>query len=652
LRSVHTEEQRPAIAATRKPGRFIIPLILALTLIIGVAILLNVWPMLLGGFGHRWIYEPPIAARIVRLAPGVLALLIYSAGLWVLRRRATPLFVLWAFLGAVVVPVSLMAVKGAPWVLLFNRTISTQATGAFAASTRIMDLQATYNSWLTDLPGFLDPLPHMSTSSPVWPTLYHLLGNLLARWPDLSNALALPLVQLQCQNFEFLNLGPARIAGVWPGVLAPVWAALTVVPMYGLARKVGDDRAARCAVAWWPLIPSLALFAATLSSFYPVVSTAAVLLFWHALHRPDLRQGYLWLAVTGIFTTAITLWNLSMLPLTLLMGLLTLIVWRSDHSHPRPAYWPLAVGASFGAGVLLVSGLYTLAFGHTPVDLFSAVMGVHIGLDRPYLPWLFLHPWDVFLYAGLPTVAIALYGGFRMSQGPARQLALGVGLTLAILTVTGSARGETGRVWMFLMPLIVIVAGCFMATVTRKQLWLLAGAQVLWLLVMNLVILSVRTRDVIPPPTYQEVAQLPASGPLVPVGADFNGEMRLAGYQAEQQPGSGNVTLTLHWQPLKGMVAPYYFSGVLVGPDGTVAPGQNWQPLGTRFPTTCWSSQEEVVDQVMLALPENASPGNWWLSLSAFAYREGQTPEPLPVVLADGTADHQVGLGPIEVAGP
>jgi hypothetical protein len=56
-----------------------------------------------------------------------------------------------------------------------------------------------------------------------------------------------------------------------------------------------------------------------------------------------------------------------------------------------------------------------------------------------------------------------------------------------------------------------------------------------------------------------------------------------------------------------------------------------------------------VVDQVKFILPEDALPGDWWLSFSGFVFQEGEALKPLPVYLRDGTADHQVGLGPIAV---
>jgi hypothetical protein len=634
----------------RKAFGVFIPFLILLTLLLGLALLFDWWPMLRGGYGWQWQYKYPDLTHVARLLPGVLALAVYGAGVVALRRRPAPLFVAWCFLGTVAIPVALMAVKGPPLPLLLYRTISTDPTGAFTAASTITDLRATYAGWLAAMPGMLVPLPHMSVSSPIWPTLYYGLARILALSPDLSSALAWPLIRMQCQNYSFVTLDAARIASAWLGVLSPIWVALTVVPVYFLARRLADDRAARIAAAWLPLLPALALFGGALSTAYPPLTTAAVLLFWSAIRQPHRRRQFLSLVLTGAALAALVLWNLSTAPLALLCGLLILIMWRSDLDGPRPWSWLLLTGGPIALGALAAAALYWAVIGHSPLELLLTVMKVHTSLYKPYLPWLLLHPWDVALFAGVPTVAMAVYGGFRARSRPSRQFALALGLTIGLLVVLKLARGETGRVWLFLMPLIVIVAAAWLATLSARRVWLLAGAQVFWLLVTNLVLVTVWTVDVAPPPTYRQVALPPLTATLMPADAIFgDDEMKLTGYQAQYRPESHSLAVALHWQPLKRMATPYYFSGVLVAPDGTALPGENWQPLVEQFRTTCWSSRQPVVDQVIFTLPEDALPGKWWLSFSGFAYQEGQTPQPLLVRLPDGNTDHQIGLGPIEV---
>jgi len=85
-----------------------------------------------------------------------------------------------------------------------------------------------------------------------------------------------------------------------------------------------------------------------------------------------------------------------------------------------------------------------------------------------------------------------------------------------------------------------------------------------------------------------------------------------------------------------------------------VLPAVKWQPFETRYPTTCWyggrSPEGEIVDQIDLPFGSDPMQGNWWVSLSAFDLADDQPPTELPVILPNGLADRQVGLGPLEVA--
>jgi hypothetical protein len=129
-------------------------------------------------------------------------------------------------------------------------------------------------------------------------------------------------------------------------------------------------------------------------------------------------------------------------------------------------------------------------------------------------------------------------------------------------------------------------------------------------------------------------------------GATFGSAFRLAGWDASAD-GSA-ITLRLDWQGLQQMTRPYWFSALLVAPDGTPAPqAEVWQPLQTRYPTTCWRPGEQVGEEVTLRLPPDAQPGDWWISL--FSFDDPTASERLPVILPDGSSDTQVGLGPVHV---
>jgi hypothetical protein len=131
-----------------------------------------------------------------------------------------------------------------------------------------------------------------------------------------------------------------------------------------------------------------------------------------------------------------------------------------------------------------------------------------------------------------------------------------------------------------------------------------------------------------------------------PANAQFDDAFQLVSWDAESDANA--ITLRLNWQADAAMTTTYWFSALLVGPDGAALPeAVVWQPLQTRYPTTCWRPGETIGDMISLPLPADAQAGEWWISLAAFGDEVGQ--ERLPVTLSDGSADNQVGLGPVSV---
>jgi hypothetical protein len=632
--------------------------ILTVSLLVALAILFDWWPVL-RGIGWQWGYVSPSIDRLLRVIPALLVLAAYCAGLVLLRKSADWLSLAWCVLGAVAVPVSLLYVGGDPYFILFSRTVSKYSTGAYAASLTITDIAETVAGWPDAMPTFVHSLPHMSVSSPVWPSLYYALQHFLERSPVLSAWLALPLIPLRCQNYRFLGLNDAQIASAWLGILSPASAALTAIPLFMLGRQVGDRALARQAVAWWPLIPALTMFAATLSSAYVLFAVLAIWLFWKSLRSPADPipwQTHLLRFLAGCLLGLLISWNFSLIPLLAFMGILTLLRWQWGVRKPtlERLSWPLLVGVELVAGIGLVWGLYTLWAGHSPIDLLPEILSLHTGFGFSYWRWLLLDPWDVILFMGLPAFGLAVAGVTTRRGASFRQYAIALGLTLLVMVLSGTMRGEVGRIWMFFMPLILLLAAGALAPLEPMPKALLTGAQILWLIVVAIDLTTIVTGDVPPPPRYQEVALSSLPQPVVPAHAEFAGDVELTGYQAAYQPDTRTLTLALHWAPLRPMRRPHYFSAVLVDPTGEVLPAVKWQPFKTGYPTTCWYGGippgGQIVDWIDLPLGADPAPGNWWVSLSAFDLAEDQPPVELPVLLADGRADRQVGLGPLEVA--
>lgn len=604
--------------------RRVLPIIFPL--IVALALLFDWIPFLRGGFGWQWQYQP---APLLRVLPLVALVMIYLAGAWFFRQGShNRLLGLWAFVGAIVIPLAILWVRADDVLyVLFIRTASGIATGPHMAGATI-----DWSNWL-DWPDVMHSFEgmsvHVALAPPGLPLVYQGLNIVLAAFPIAADFLHRALLPYQCANYNLLAYSSAEWASAWFGVLMPVWGALAVWPLFGVTRRLFDSQTARSAVMWWPLVPALVLFVPTWNTFYPLVT---LLTFWCLLR--GLEKGAFWLILSGLLVGLLTFANFSIVPLLGLFGFYVLLYFRQDRA--RRAYDLILIGVWFGVGLILPWLVYWLASGFTPFDLLHMAMSQHLSLDRPYLPWLWLHFWEWALFTGLPLIVLWLLNAVN---GKRDNLSISLLATMIILILSGTARGETGRVWLFFAPFVLIAAAH--ALQNWRTGWLaVSGSQAVLLVILVIVLPVIDAPDMTFPPDAPAFVLASRVS-----GAAFGQDFRLENWEAEIE--EDVITLRLNWQPLRQMTTPYWFSALLVAPDGAaVGEAVVWQPLETRYPTTCWQPDAVVSDSVRLPLPADAPAGAWWISLSAFG--DVDHPEQrVTVTLPDGSTDTQVGLGPV-----
>jgi Dolichyl-phosphate-mannose-protein mannosyltransferase len=605
--------------------------IVGLSLLLALALLFDWIPFLRGGFGWQWQYQP---APFVRALPLIVIAVIYLGGAWVLlRRENNRLLILWALVGAIAIPLAVIAVRADDVLYtLFTRTASGIATGPHQAGATI-----DWSNWL-DWPDVMHSFEgisvHVALAPPGLPLVYHVLNGIFDVFPVVADSLHRALLPYQCANYSLLAYTSAEWASAWFGVLMPVWGALAVWPLFFVARRLSDSQSARFAVTWWSLVPALVMFVPTWNTFYPLIGLVA---FWCLLR--GLEKGAFWLILSGLLAGLLTFANFSLVPLLGLFAFYAILDWwQSRAQHAVPLQRLIVIGVWFALGLILPWLGYGLASGFTPLDLLQLAMSEHLSLDRPYLPWLWLHFWEWALFTGLPLIVLWLLNAIK---GKRDFLGLSLLLTMIILILSGTARGETGRVWLFFSPFVLIVAAFTLQN--RRSSWLaISGAQAVLMIVLAIVLPVIDAPDMTPPPNSPTFVS--ASRPAT---ANFDENFRLENWDAESDGDA--IILRLNWQPLRQMTTPYWFSALLVSPAGAPA-GEAlvWQPLETRYPTTCWQANAIVSDSVRLPLPADAPTGDWWISLSAFG--DVDHPEQrVPVTFSDGSTDTQIGLGPVNV---
>ena len=227
--------------------------------------------------------------------------------------------------------------------------------------------------------------------------------------------------------------------------LAILGGALTVPLAYVLARQLLDERHARVAALLVMLAPSTLLYGVTsFDALFAALGTlgAALLVSRHRVAR---AMGGPALALGSFFSFAL-----------LGVGAWAVIVAakrRGVRQALRLAAWCVA---SVCASYLI---LYA-ATGFDPVGAVRAASEAYaVGISgaRPLAYWLFGSPVAFLVAMGLP---LAWYVLRALGQGDAPAVALAAVVVIAALL--GFTKGETERIWLFMVPLAAVAAASVM----------------------------------------------------------------------------------------------------------------------------------------------------------------------------------------------
>lgn len=594
-------------------------LTLILTVIAAIVFALDLTPWVRGGFGWRWQYEPIVA---IRLLPLIALTVIYLIVAFRLRRMRTVIG--WSLIGSIVLAIAAAYSRdGDALYTLFTRTASIVASGEWWMAASIDWPSGEWRAW-TDLMTRLGVVTsNAATSPPGIPMAYAVATALADAFPILRDPLYRTLLPYQCHNQNLLIFTPAQWAAAWIGILTPVWGALAVFPIAGIARQLAI-RDPYTPVIAWAIVPGMMAFSASSSTLFPLIALIVMLLLIRGLGGS--RWGLI--GAGGVYGIGLFA-NFIFLPLAALYGFYTLIdYWQVKRPAGRPWYDPIQTGLWFAIGAILPWGIFTLFTGLTLLDVLGTALNRHLELERPYLYWVWMHVWDWAIWTGLALTLLSLRD-LRHNR-----LALALWCTVLAFTLSGTTRGESGRIWLLLAPFALLAAAHL--PIDRWILRLQAAFSVILVAVLA----------VYPAPELTPPPDAPVISVTRPIDAVFSGsqgdQFRLIGWDYEVNDNA--LQLRLQWQGITRPDQLQYFGAVLVSPDGATIPIEAWQPLD--FPTPCWSQGAVigVIHTIPMSLESLA--GDWYLSLAAFgdpALPEGR----LTVRLSDGRIDNQVGLGPI-----
>jgi hypothetical protein len=336
--------------------------------------------------------------------------------------------------------------------------------------------------------------------------------------------------------------------------------------------------------------------------------------------------------------------NFAVLPILLFLGLFTLgyglwIYPHGDEAYSARFLWAMRAGIYFGIGLLSVWMVFYLASGLTPLDIWRVTLEEHAELvQRDYLTWLILHPYDVLMFVGWSVAGLFLWGVWRSYRNvqatrkltSAQLLTFAMLITFLLVNISGIAQGENARILSFYAPFFLL--GGIALFQSRWWDMSLLVTQGLTVLVMASVLLVVPL-DLNPMPTAPR-EDLPAFDflELRPVNATFASDSYIGQFELESHrfiPDLGQqiISLELHWRGIEPTERPYQFEIIAYAENDIDGEIQSepfiWYPQNGNYLTTCWRDGDVVRDVVAIPLPAVSEPVVWTLELTAIDLRTG-----------------------------
>jgi hypothetical protein len=245
--------------------------------------------------------------------------------------------------------------------------------------------------------------------------------------------------------------------------LFPLFTALTIIPLFFLARDLVGPRAAGLAALFYIAVPSVLTIVVHLdSALYPLVGATAA-----ALTSSGTRRGSAWrVAAGGAVLSAGVFVSFSLLPIVPLIGALPLILSMTgerDEPWPRRARRGVVLAAWWAAGLVGFHLIPVLALDYDVITRYRDAMAFHEQWWPDDPRWLLGSPVQFFVWIGVPvTTAIlveAVHAAHPRRVWSAASLFLLVALVLvAITNAIGHTRAEADRLWLFWAPLLMVAA--------------------------------------------------------------------------------------------------------------------------------------------------------------------------------------------------
>ncbi len=493
-----------------------LPLAGLLTAVVGALLWTNLLPL---GVSRQWVWrlrETPLMpgrASLAAAAASLLAALVVldslRAGRVPTKRRCGLLLALLIVLGAVAA-MGIAANDRAYWVSAPAVIVSDVSMGYYHQALQIPHVSrylAEYRRRASD-----PDIPDRVRTHPPGPVLFcYALRSYFLSHPYVPGALGhilegrlgltVPNLRQTIRNFTAVPLSPldAIIALVVALILSTIWV-LIALPAFGIGAVIFDRRVGLIMALLAISLPSLLHFTPTIDGLGAVLAATFVYLWLLAL------RGRRWWAylLAGAAAAIMLMWSFGYPTLAVLAVAVAITAWRQASLDQRRA-----IGGGLAVCLATFVTAYAALYAWSGYNVLSALLAsltahqqILASWGRSYWVWVPMNLYDLLLFMGpaLATVAVATTcQGLSSHRWPhlAHSFVWGLIVIVGLLLISGSTRGEVGRIWVFLMPLVALPAAYSLAELREgKLVW--TGAGLMTLQVVFAIVLSSKLASITP----------------------------------------------------------------------------------------------------------------------------------------------------------
>jgi hypothetical protein len=397
--------------------------------------------------------------------------------------------------------------------VLYMESSSGYYTAAKRDVLSARDFLARYDQIQADYQKRYGPL-HLATHPPGLVLIHYAARELCLGSPRLKQFLL--AIQPESARNGFLAVAAgtpihlADRASIWlVALLTQLASAMTVLPIFGLARRGCGPVAAWFAAALWPLVPAVTIFMPKSDVMYPLFAVTCVMLIGAGRNCAVRWSGAVAAGVVLVAGMFLTFGLVSVVPLVVMTGVLS-------NGTPFPSRLRAAIDRIIAFAVGCLSSLLILwaVTGHNLLATWWRCYRIHatfydpgqVGAARTYWPWVAFNLAEFAVAAGIPLMLAAIVGTSRLcghrsaaavcapghTEG-AKQCAesyvrvVGVvaawWITVVALDLLGKNLGEIARLWIFLMPFAAVAASLAIERIEGK----------VWLAYLLLILQAVQT---------------------------------------------------------------------------------------------------------------------------------------------------------------